>query len=104
MRQFPGHQFVNLPPTAAGELDVFAARLASAGSSMHENPFGQIHHFGVAFFEPEANECVRLALSTSGAPAGLYSCDFVQLYQLSDDGVRSLWRGRCTGVEAARGS
>ena len=84
------------------ELDAFAARLVAAGFSMHDNPFGSIHHFGVAFFEPEADECVRLALSTSDAPAGVYSFDFVQLYQLSDDGVRSLWRGRCTGAERAR--
>jgi len=101
LRQFPGHPFVYLPPTAARELDAFAARLAAAGFSMHDNPFGQIHHFGVAFFEPEADECVRLALSTSDIPAGVYRFDFVQLYQLSDHGARSLWRGRCTGVEAA---
>jgi len=68
---------------------------------MHDNPFGPIDHFGVALFEPEADECVRLALSTSNAPAGVYSCDFVQLYQLFDDAVRSLWRGRCAGVETA---
>ena len=101
LRQFPGHPFVYLPPTAARELDAFAARLAAAGFSMHDNPFGHIHHFGVAFFEPEADECVRLALSTSDIPAGVYRFDFVQLYQLSDHGARSLWRGRCTGVEAA---
>jgi len=72
LRQFPGHPFVYLPPTAARELDAFAARLAAAGFSMHDNPFGHIHHFGVAFFEPEADECVRLALSTSDIPAGVY--------------------------------
>ena len=68
---------------------------------MHDNVFGHVHHFGVAFFEPEADECVRLAVSTCDAPAGVYRIEFVQLYQLSGDGVRSIWRGRCTGVEAA---
>jgi hypothetical protein len=101
MRQFPGHQFVYLPPTAARELDAFAARLAAAGFSTHDHPFRQVHHFGVAFFEPEARECVSFALSTPEAPAGVYRFDFVQLYQLSVNGVRSLWRGRCAGIEAA---
>jgi hypothetical protein len=100
MRQFPGHQLLYLPPTATGELDAFATRLAAAGFSMHRNPFEQVHHFAVAFFEPEADECVRSALSSCKAPAGLYRFDFVQLYELSDNGVRSLWRGRLTGVEA----
>ncbi len=101
MRQFPGHQLIYLPPTAARELDAFAARLAAVGFSMHDSPFRQVHHFGVAFFEPEADECVRFALSTSEAPAGFYRFDFVQLYQFSVNAVRSLWRGRCAGVEAA---
>ncbi len=101
MRQFPGHQLVYLPPTATRELDAFAARLAAAGFSMDDNPFGQVHHFSVAFFEPEADEYMSLALSTSEAPTGVYCFDVVQLYQLSVNGVRSLWRGRCAGVEAA---
>jgi hypothetical protein len=101
MRQFPGHQLVYLPPTATRELDAFAARLAAAGFSMHDSPFGRVHHFGVAFFEAEADEYMKRALSTSEAPAGLYSFDFVHLYELSANAVRSLWRGRCTGVEGA---
>ena len=44
---------------------------------------------------------VSLALSTSEASTGVYCFDVVQLYQLSVNGVRSLWRGRCTGVEAS---
>jgi hypothetical protein len=96
MRQFPGHPLVYLPPTATSELDAFAARLATAGFSMQDHPFEHVHHFGVAFFEPEADECVRLALSAE-APAGLYRFDSVRLYQLSANAVHSLWRGRCAG-------
>ena len=101
MRQFPGHQFVYLPPTAARELDAFAARLAAAGFSMRDNPFGHVHHFAVAFFEAECDECVQVALSTCEAPAGLYRFEFVQLYELSATSVRSLWRGRCAKAETA---
>jgi hypothetical protein len=92
---------VYLPPTAEQELDAFAARLAAAGFSMHDNPFRHIHHFALAFFEPESDECVRLALSTGEAPGGLYRFEFVQLYALSATSVRSLWRGRCAGGETA---
>jgi hypothetical protein len=100
-RRFPGHPFVYLPPTAEHELDAFVARLAAAGFSMHDNPFGHVHHFAVAFFEPESDECVRLALSTCEAPGGFYRFEFVQLYELSATSVRSLWRGRCAGAETA---
>jgi hypothetical protein len=98
-RQFPGYQLVYLPPTAERELNAFAARLADAGFSMHDNPFGHVHHLVVAFFELESDECVRLAISTCEAPAGLYRFEFVQLYELSGTSVRSLWRGRCAGAE-----
>jgi hypothetical protein len=101
MRQFPGHQFVYLPPTAAKELDAFAARLAATGFSMRDNPFGHVHHFAVAFFEPECDEGLRVALSTCEAPAGLYRFEFIQLYELSATSVRSLWRGRCAAAETA---
>ena len=70
-RRFPGHQLVYLPPTAEQELDAFAARLAAAEFSMHDNPFGYVHHFAVAFFECESDECVRQALSTCEAPRPL---------------------------------
>ncbi len=100
-RRFPEHQLVYLPPTAEHELDAFAGRLAAAGFSMRDNPFGHVHHFAVAFFEPESDECVRLALSTCEAPAGLYRFEFVQLYELSATSVRSLWRGRCAEIKTA---
>jgi hypothetical protein len=98
-RQCPGHQLVYLPPTATRELDAFATRLAAAGFSMNDNPFGQVHHFSVAFFEPEADEYMSLALSTSETPqvfTVLMSSSYTSFVS-----VRSLWRGRCTGVEAA---
>jgi hypothetical protein len=100
-RRFPGYPMVYLPPAAEHELDAFAARLAAAGFSMLDNPFGHVHHFAVAFFEPESDACVRLALSTCEAPRGLYRFEFVQLYELSATSVRSLWRGRCAGTETA---
>jgi hypothetical protein len=68
---------------------------------MRDNPFGHVHHFGVAFFEAESDECVRLALSSCEAPTGLYRFEFVQLYELSATSVRSLWRGRCAEPETA---
>jgi hypothetical protein len=103
-RRFPGHPLVYLPPTAERELEAFAARLAVAGFSMHDNPFGRIHHFAVAFFEPESDEYMRLALSSCEAPGGLYRFEFVRLYELSATSVRSLWRGRCTGTETVASS
>ena len=90
-----------LPPTAEQELDAFAARLAAAGFSMHDNPFGHVPHFAVAFFEPESDEWVRLALSSCEAPAGPYVFEFIQLYELSANSARSLWRGRCAGAQTA---
>jgi hypothetical protein len=51
-RRFPEHQLVYLPPTAEHELDAFAGRLAAAGFSMRDNPFGHVHHFAVAFSSP----------------------------------------------------
>ena len=69
---------------------------------MHDNPFRHVHHFTVAFFEPECDECVRLALSTCETPEGLYRFEFVQLYELSATSVRSPWRGgRCGEAETA---
>ena len=68
---------------------------------MHDNPFRHVHHFTVAFFEPECDKCVRLALSTCETPEGLYRFEFVQLYELSATSVRSPWRGRCGEAETA---
>jgi hypothetical protein len=100
-RRFPGHELVYLPPTAEQELEAFATRLTAAGFSMHANPFAHVHHFGVAFFEPDSDECMRLALSTCAPPAGIYRFAFVQLYELSATSIRSLWRGRCAGAKTA---